>query len=127
MDERWKESERASIVYDETILDVMESVPCHSDFFRYVEWHNMAFVTTQDMAIEMMILHYDDYSTDFNATAKRILDFLELEPAGNPRPFVIGKEYSKAYYTAEERAAVKQVLELLSLRVTWANIARYFP
>ena len=127
MDERWRGSERASIVYDEAILDAMEKVPCHADFLRYVEWHNMAFVTTADLGIETMVLHYEDYGIRFEETTRNILDFLELEAVAKPRPFVAGKQYTMKYYTAEERAAVKQVMELLSLRMTWANIMHYFP
>jgi len=126
MDEAWKDAESTSIIYDPPTLELLEKVPCHSDFVRYAEWHNQAFVTTQDLGIETMILHYEDYITRFNKTTAEILDFLELEPTGYVRTFVKGKVYHTEYFTPEERMAVSQVLHRLSLQVTWKYLIRYF-
>ncbi|CAB9499905.1 expressed unknown protein [Seminavis robusta] len=127
MDTTWKESERNSIVYEDSILAKMESVPCHSDFFRYVEWHNLAFVTTQDLGIETMILHYEDYgASTFETTKNKLLEFLELEERGVSSPFKDGKVYSKEYFTKKEREVVKEVLQQLALKTTWGYLERYF-
>jgi hypothetical protein len=125
-DEMFKDFERNSLVYDESMLAIMEKVPCHADFVRYVEWHNMAFVMTQDLGIETMILHYEDYGSRFQETTNKLLDFLELQENGNKRPFVAGKVYANDYFTKEERHAVKEILEMLALRTTWGYLKQYF-
>jgi hypothetical protein len=106
-------------------LDIMKDVPCYADFFRYIQWHNMAFVTSNDLNLHTYVLHYDWFATRFDETVKELLDFLHLEYKAEPEPFVLGKVY-RDYYTAEEQAAVKQVLESMALQVTWKNIAQYF-
>jgi hypothetical protein len=114
-----------SHLHDNELLLLMKDVPCYADFFRYVEWHNMAFVTSNDLNLDTYVLHYDWYDTRFNETADELLDFLHLEALAEPEPFVSGKVY-RDYYTAEEQAAVKQVLESVDLKETWQNIAQYF-
>jgi hypothetical protein len=106
-------------------LDIMKDVPCYADFFRYVEWHNMAFVTSNDLDLDTYVLHYDWFATRFNETVQDLLDFLRLEYKAEPEPFKMGKVY-RDYYTEEDQAAVKQVLEAMALKETWQNIAQYF-
>jgi len=128
MDERWIEHERTSIVYTDELLSVMQNIPCHSDFVRYVEWHNQAHVTTSDLQLETLLLHYETYAAPtYEATTQTLLDFLELtRKSNNVHVFVEGKEYSREYFTKDERAAVKNVLQELALQVTWDNLKHYF-
>jgi Sulfotransferase domain len=125
-DEMFKDSERNSLVYDESMLAIMEKVPCHADFVRYVEWHNMAFVMTKDLGIETMILHYEEYGSHFQETTEKLLYFLELRENGIKRPFVAGRVYANVYFTENERQAVKEILKMLALRTTWEYIKHYF-
>jgi hypothetical protein len=47
-------------------------------FYRYVQWHNLAFSMSREMNLPTMMLHYDEYTTDYEGTRDRVLDFLEL-------------------------------------------------
>lgn len=53
---------------DKDSLKLIKSVPHHAGFTRNVEWHNMTFVTTRDLAVDSYILHYEWYTTRFNET-----------------------------------------------------------
>jgi hypothetical protein len=100
-------------------------VPCRADFFRYVEWHNLAFVTARDMNLETYVLHYDWYETRFEETVQELLDFLHLERRDEVLPFEVGKVY-KDYFTDEERAKMKTAIQWMASPVLWEQLARYF-
>jgi len=115
-----------ALFLDNVHLKTLANVPCRADFIRYVQWHNLAFATAQDLDLDTYVLHYDWYATRFNQTAKELLDFLRLEPRGEPAPFVMGKVYANDHFTAEEREAVKVAMQAMASRTTWQHISRYF-
>jgi hypothetical protein len=107
------------------LMEVLSDVPCRSDFIRYVEWHNLAFATARDMGLDTLVLHYDEYTTNFNATVGMLLDFLKLDARAEPEPFIRGKEYQD-YFTADERDAVRRAFAYLASKTTWKEMGRYF-
>lgn len=72
---------------DRDLLAAFAGVPCHAEFYRYVEWHNNAFIVTPDN-IPSMIFYYEDYSTRFDDLTEDLLEFIELEQKGTA-PFEI--------------------------------------
>ncbi|KAL7560454.1 hypothetical protein ACA910_020499 [Epithemia clementina (nom. ined.)] len=121
------EEKRAHFMHhDAQMWELMKDVPCRADFFRYVEWHNQAFIMTQDMALETLVLHYDEYAADMKGVSTRLLQFLDLSMHGTPFDFESGKVYRNYYFTAKERRAVQQALQLMATRQTWKHIGRYF-
>lgn len=125
LNDKYDNDHAHSHLYSKEHLATIKHVPCYSDFFRYIQWHNLAFVTSNDLNLITYVLHYDWFATRFNETLTELLDFLQLEYKAEPHPFIRGKVY-RDYFTAEEQAAVKQVLEDMALRVTWQNVAQYF-
>jgi Sulfotransferase domain len=119
-------NEKRALFLDDDLLEIMKTVPCHADFFRYVEWHNLAFVTTRDLEVETFVLHYDWYATRYDQVAQELLAFLELDihKNGELTPFVPGKEYP--YFTAEEKLAVKRAFQIMASPQTWRHVQGYF-
>jgi hypothetical protein len=104
----------------------MRHVLCRDDLYRYVQWHNLAFSTTEDvLKLPTYILHYEDFSGSFNETVSKLLDFLDLKQTGKPYPFRKGHTYD-GYFTQDERNAVKKALQASSNPQTWQNIQHYF-
>jgi Sulfotransferase domain len=126
IDNLHKVNEKRILFLDDDLLEIMKIVPCHADFFRYIEWHNLAFVTTRDLELNTYVLHYDWYTTRFNETAKELLEFLELpiHKDGELTPFIEGKVYP--YYTNEEKRAVAKAFEIMSSPETWSHVRHYF-
>jgi Sulfotransferase domain len=126
IDNLHKANEKRILFLDEDLLEVMQVVPCHADFFRYIEWHNLAFVTTRDLQLHTYVLHYDWYTTRFNETARELLEFLKLpiHKNGDLTPFIEGKVYP--YYTNEEKRAVARAFEIMSSPETWKHVQHYF-
>ena len=116
------------------ILSDLWQVPCHADFLRYVEWHNLAFYVTRDLALDELVVHYEDYNnhrdndtSSFNATVDALLDFLHLPRRAEPTPFAPAQQHSyDDYFTAEERRIVFAALRYAASRETWRHIRHYF-
>ena len=123
---RYLKDEQASILFSKELLELTASVPCRADFFRYVEWHNQAFALQHDMELETLVLPYDSYTTHFNETSTKLLDFVHLPERAEAEPFVAGKTYQGEYFTKEERQAVKEALQAMATRMTWKYIKHYF-
>mmetsp|Transcript_5717 Transcript_5717/g.7578 ORF Transcript_5717/g.7578 Transcript_5717/m.7578 type:complete len:433 (-) Transcript_5717:270-1568(-) len=120
-----KSTERHSDLLDNEVLDLFEDVPCHADFIRYVQWHNYAVLTSLELAVPTMTLHYERYTTHYNETTDRLLEFLGQERKRPPPNFIQGKEY-RDYYTKEEREKVKKAVEKMSSSETWELLKHYF-
>lgn len=110
---------------DRRLRQRMDKVPCRTEFFRYIQWHNNAFTTIHNMGISSLTVHYGDYETHFNQTIDRILHFLELPREGDRIVnFVPGKKYSD-YYTEEQKESIYKFLEEFSSRETWDQLKVY--
>jgi len=121
----YEREEESSRLIDSHVFELMRNIPCRDDFFRFVQWHNLAFVTTRSLQIPTLVVHYENYDTRYNETAKEMFEFLHLEPKGELIDFIKGKEYVE-YFTLAERAKVKKAMKMLALSSTWDQIAHYF-
>lgn len=111
---------------DNVTLDLLRNIPCHSDFYRYIQWHNLAFQVTDVMNIPAMIVHYEDYEHNFHETKDRILSFLDLKDVSYRNvTFSSGKTYGH-YFTADEKRGVLNLLYHLSSAQTQKEVMRYF-
>jgi hypothetical protein len=101
--------------------------------------HNLALQLGVRRQIVTHILHYDDYTTDFDGTVKRLMDFLELGPSFKekdgtslqpklfpPLDFISGKTYD-SYFSKKTRGIAKEVVQGLATPECWVLLSRYFP
>jgi len=117
-----KVQKQAHMFFDD-VLDL--DIPCQADFYRYIQWHNMAFTSTWDLGIPTLVVHYESYTTNLNETKDALLEFLEQDEVADAPPFVTGKTY-RDYYTADEIHTVSKMTETLALRETWQHTKHYF-
>ncbi len=122
--ERFYEEEQDSKFYAD-VFDDVKDVPCHSDFFRYIQWHSLAFQTTWDLDIPTMIIHYENYTDSFVETKDSLLEFLEQDDVNPPPYFETGKTY-REYFTTEEIEGVKKMFLKLGTDKMWAHTKHYF-
>lgn len=124
MDYKYKSMVEASWLADKGTA--MRNVRCRDDFFRYVQWHNHAFTTTDELLqLPTFILHYEDFVKSFSEKVSELLDFLDLEQVSDPYPFKQGHSYDD-YFSKDERNAVKDAMKSLSTPTTWQHIQHYF-
>ena len=120
--EHYKEEVAAEVFED--LIGIVKHVPCHADFFRYIQWHNHAFATTRDLNLPTMILHYENYTTNFNETTDMLLEFLDKDCVNEPPLFVTGKTY-REYFTEKEIVAVSVMFSKLGSNETWDHTEHY--
>ena len=121
---RFHEKERDSKFYTD-VFDEIKDIPCHADFFRWIQWHNLAFTTTWDLNIPTMILHYENYTSNFDETKDMLLEFLDQDGVNEPPLFETGKTY-REYYTNGEIKSVESMFRKLALNKTWYHTKHYF-
>ena len=109
---------------DKKVRQRMAVIPCMNEFYRYVQWHNLAFDTSRYMNVPTMMLHYHEYSDNLEATRDRILDWLDLPHNGPGEPFHTGKVY-RHYYSESQRAAVRAFVEEFASTETWEQLKDY--
>lgn len=100
-------------------------LPCHTDWFRYVQWHNHAIELLDELGIDVHVLYYEDYSSRYNETVADLFDFLELDQANPNNAFIAGKTYESLY---DERATkmAKAFVQALASKRCWELIEHYF-
>jgi len=128
MDLKYRKQDRQ--VYATRVFRWSKRVPCHADFVRYVQWHNLAFdMMRYNPALEQIpvhILHYEDYHKNYNATVSSLLRFLEL-PWKNSHVDASTfhwSDYSK-YFTKKQRRTAMKFMSLISSPETFAQLERY--
>ena len=111
----WKEEQRMDWEkwgYSDDIRRYFEGVGCHAEFFRYVQWHNMALRVVQKLDIPVIYIYYEDYHTNLKGVTDQMLDFLNMTRVGDLPSFDSNKDYSD-YFTLEERASASELMRQL--------------
>ena len=122
--EKFYNEERNSNAFS-LVFHFANDIPCYADFYKWIQWHNLAFDLTAELGLPIMLFHYEDYSTQFNATKNKLLEFLEQDEANTTSPFKSGKTYPD-YFTADEISGVRKMVFLLATNVTWDSTKHYF-
>mmetsp|Transcript_21567 Transcript_21567/g.43579 ORF Transcript_21567/g.43579 Transcript_21567/m.43579 type:complete len:424 (-) Transcript_21567:154-1425(-) len=118
-----KEDSKSRFV-DAEMLKAFEGVPCHGEFHRYAQWHNLALAVTHRMRLPTHVLHYETYETDFTGTYNDLFFFLELPREGEVPEFLKGKVYED-YFSKKERMKAMQLVKMIAEPETWEQLKRY--
>lgn len=109
-------------------VDKVPKAPCHGEFFKWTQWHNLVhegLALIKDHRVPVLTVYYEDYSTNFNATVARILEFLELEHLGFLKEFSPRSDY-EVYFTDEQENDVRDLIKSVASEKTWSQIKHYF-
>lgn len=115
---------------DKKIRDLAMSVPCHTDFFRFIQWHNFAFEAAQGefKGKPMNLLYHEDLERDEAGAIKRLLEYLSLKPKiGARQEKLPAQHFNGNYITGEDYNSVKQYFKMLASDITMRHMNRYFP
>ena len=99
-------------------------VPCRHEFFQYIDWHNKAFSLTEDLEVESLVFHYENYQKNFSGALRELSSFLEYKIEDHETEF-----HPQTYsfmYSEKEHLAIMQWFQEISSRSTWNSIKRYF-
>jgi hypothetical protein len=113
------------------VLERMKKVRCHSEIFRYTQFHNLVLEMAADDTLLRLVspphvMYYEDYSTDLEATTAKMVQYLEQPLLNSPHPFVSGKTYGHLW-SRDEQEIVAELVHDLATPGTWKLLERYFP
>ena len=120
-------SELSSHLYDNEMLHISKSIPCHAEFIRYTWWHDLALGTIKRMELPYMNLYYENYTYNWEPTVEELFDFLHLTPADGAEPaeFIVGKHYVD-YFEEDHLSLAKDLIKTLASKELWSLIKHYF-
>mmetsp|Transcript_18613 Transcript_18613/g.44963 ORF Transcript_18613/g.44963 Transcript_18613/m.44963 type:complete len:283 (-) Transcript_18613:138-986(-) len=104
---------------------VVDELPCLSEWFRYISWHNNAVEFLVRRNVSTMTLLYEEYSDNYEKVVDKIFDFIELDRIMSPLPFVTGKTY-ESYYNEKQSRLAAELAETLASSDCWRIIRHYF-
>jgi len=112
-------------------------VPCYSEWFRYVQFHNNAIALSRRLPVPYTVVYFEDFVTQLES-ADKLLDFLEA--AANPRrvkqkPVLYPARAGSAsldgslyrhLFDDKHALSVARFVRSLASPVLWERIRRYF-
>jgi len=76
----------------EGVLELARKVPCHTEFFKYIQFHNLGFrVTREILEIPTLVINFEHFQHHLDVTVTRLLRFLELPRVNNPPDFTYNR------------------------------------
>lgn len=115
--------------------ELVATVPCRGDLFRYVQWHNLLHQSLDYLPYKLPVLtlYYEGYeSPTYQATADSILDFLELQAVpGDERGNIKWSEFHSRsdyddFFSPQQKNAIREFLHTLSSFRVWGELEHYF-
>jgi Sulfotransferase domain len=126
MDSRFLIQESHTPWLDSTLLKLWRTVPCHAEFFKYIQWHNLAWTTALNIGIPMLILRYEDYHRDWNATVTKLLQFLSLPVATLESVTRFQLQTYSTYYSPQQKQSIELLLKNVASSPVWDIVRDYF-
>ncbi|GAX12474.1 hypothetical protein FisN_24Hh048 [Fistulifera solaris] len=127
LDKRYSKTEHLVWQDDPALKELFLQVPCRAEFYKYTQWHNHLF-QLRDMLSnpkdDYLVVHYEDYETNLNATIGTIMDFLEQEVVNPLREFRPLPDYAD-HFSKSDRRRVRQLVQYMSSSETWSMLERY--
>jgi hypothetical protein len=107
---------------------IPDGLKCRGEWYRYVQWHNMAFEVTNRNRLPVEYVRFESYEDEYDGTVSRILRFLNFSLADMVKPpleFTTGKSYLVLYSDSQKRAA-KSFVQAMASNETWSLLECYF-
>ena len=96
---------------------------CHAEWFRYIQFHNMAAEVAPS---RVHVMFYENYTDDFDESVRQLFDFLELDIV-EQQPCEwhgAGKSYANYLSAAWQRQAAAMMRDLAT-PAAW-ELVRYY-
>jgi hypothetical protein len=101
-------------------------VPCHAEFFKYIEWHNLAMTTAHNMGIPVHVLRYEDYSQNLKSTIESLVSFLLLPLNSLDAAPVFEIHSYPSYYSPDQKAGIQKLVKNVASVPVWDIVKLYF-
>lgn len=130
-DEEVNEIEYMSSFFTMEMKELMKIVPCHSEFYKYVAWHNHVMEMAWNEDYEVLPIFYEDYANtaEQRQMAIKMAGFLEAPVVSgdeNMPDYLKVRLYRDDYFTAEEITNIETFVRVVALKATMQLLERYF-
>lgn len=124
-DKKFEEEEKHTTLLSDEIKNIFKDLPCHADWYRYIQWHNYAISIMDELSVPTHTLYYEEYDTKYKKTVDTLFDFLHLQRINEPIEFVPRKSYD-TYFTHEDSRAAIRLVRTLATPKSWNRLKHYF-
>jgi hypothetical protein len=124
IDSENRPQEETTRFLSDEVRTLFKKIPCHGDFYKYIQWHNLAVEMRNNMNLPTHVVHYENYAKNFNQTLNELMSFLHLDVVGDVPEFVPGRIY-REYFTKKERDAVLRLMKLIATKEAWDMMSTY--
>jgi hypothetical protein len=111
--------------FSTNVLQLFQNVPCHADWYRYVQWHNHAYIMTERLNLPVYNLFYEDYTHNYDITVKSLFQYLNVTPRQPSIDFYVGKSY-EVFFSEQHAKNAAILVQSLSLPQVWEQLKQYF-
>lgn len=128
-DSRVKFADEEDKWYHDDIKNASYDVPCHHEFYKLIQWHNLVFETIDYMGLPSQRFYYEDFLSDYAAQSEALLNFYDLSPIHNIHdptnhisPF---SDNMVDLIKPEDKVKIKNFIEVMASDRTLAIMDRY--
>ena len=127
LDQEYRKDDLKTFKRDKQLLELFQSVPCHGEFFKYTQWHNLV-LDMQPLLHHppLLTVFYEDYQYQFTHNVVSLMQFVQ-QPynASRLREFRALPTYQD-YYTSEQIEAVWKLIQYVARPDIRDMMRRYF-
>jgi len=109
---------------DLTLLQHMDHVPCHSEFYKYTHWYNNAFALLKERDVDIEFAYHEDFFLRPEAHTNELLTFLGLDNTEEELFDFTFRDYTY-YYDLTERAEILDLINHIASEDTKFHLRRY--
>ena len=123
------ELEQSSHLFSTEMKHLMKTIPCHSEFVKYILWHNNVVEMSWSSGLNSIQVYFEDFANDNvkHLTVEEMTKFLGYELKSSDLPVFLGeRKYREGYYTEDEVKALMVFIRYMSVGNTWDYLKRYF-
>lgn len=128
LDETYAAEEREFFAAsDPKLLELYERIPCHAEFFKYTQWHNLVLRMLPLLnQPPILTLFYENYQYSFADSVTRIMDFV-AQPynASRLREFRSLPHYQE-FYTPKQIEDIHELVQHVALPEVYTMLQPYF-
>jgi len=125
-EQKIKFGEEESKFYPDNAREAGIDIPCYSEVYKVVQWHNLVCETLDYMSIPYKHIYYEDFFTDYDDSARDLLEFYGMAhviPISGTRPDQV--RLNQELYTPAESKKVLNYIRLLASDCTKKVLSRY--
>jgi len=112
------------------VKELMQSIPCHGEFYKYISWHNHVVEMVWNEEYPYLQIYYEDFTTKDmeQKQAIKIAEFLEEPLVSNNYSlpdYLVVRSYSD-FFKELERQNIEKFIRALAYKKVMVMLERYF-